>query len=364
MRVSIIILFIAGVLLHSEVRGQQIKPVINFNDKEYNFGTFTEAAGIVTHDFIFTNQGKAPLLISNVKTSCGCTAPEWPHEPVLPGKNGTIRISFDPKDQEGSFNKTIQVYSNADPPVVNLAIKGVVIPAESFNEVYKFTIGDVRFETVYASFGEIVKGSKPLYRIKVFNASHDKPVTITFRQLPAHLKARIIPETLSPQQEGVIEIEFNSAAVNEWDYVVNRLDLLMNGQNVPNSRLNITANIKEDFSGLTASDMAASPMAKFDETSFDFGTINDKTLVEHSFILTNAGKSDLFIRKVSASCGCTAVQPDKTQIRPGESTAIKSVFNPAGREGSQKKAITVITSDPKHSKIILWISGSVIKSDG
>ncbi len=74
--------------------------------------------------FSFTNTGKVPLILNDVKASCGCTTPEWTKEPVLPGKNGTIRVTFNPKNRPGSFSKTIQVNSNADLPVVTLAIRG------------------------------------------------------------------------------------------------------------------------------------------------------------------------------------------------------------------------------------------------
>ena len=76
-------------------------------------------------------------------------------------------------------------------------------------------------------------------------------------------------------------------------------------------------------------------------------------------MLTNEGKSDLVIRKVSASCGCTAVQPDKQVIAPRESVNIKTVFNSAGKVGNQNKTVTIITNDPKKSKMILWVKGEV-----
>jgi len=79
-------------------------------------------------------------------------------------------------------------------------------------------------------------------------------------------------------------------------------------------------------------------------------------------LLTNSGKSDLHIRKVKASCGCTAVQPEKNVIAPGESVNIKTVFNSAGKTGNQNKTVTIITNDPKKSKLILWVKGEVIKS--
>lgn len=355
--VLVLVLFFAAPLL-----GQPVKPAITFAEKEFDYGTFRESDGKVTHDFLFTNQGKIPLIVNEVKASCGCTVPEWPREPVLPGKSGTIRVSFDPKNQSGSFNKTIQVNSNADVPQVVIAIKGVVIPVDKVEDVYKFTVGDMRLQTIYATFGEIYKNKAATYTIKIFNASNDKPASLTFRKIPAHLKIRVIPEVIEPQQEGRIELEYITAGKNDWDYVVDRLDLLINEQAFTNNRINVTANIKEDFSGISAEEMALAPRVEFDSHNYDFGVILGDKVVEHVFKLTNTGKSNLFIRKVTATCGCTAVQPAKTMIPPGDSTVIKVVFNPSGREGNQKKAITVITNDPKRSKSILWINAVVQKS--
>mgnify|MGYP001370511107 CR=1 FL=1 len=351
-------------LLPFAAGAQQLKPIISFTEKEYNFGTFRESDGTVTHDFVFTNSGKTPLIVQNVKASCGCTTPDWPHEPVLPGNTGTIRVSFNPKDRTGPFSKTIQVSSNADVPLVTLSIKGVVIPVDLVEETYRFTVGDLRLQTIYAAFGEIYKGNTADFIIKVYNASNAKPARISFQQIPAHLKITLIPEVIEPLQEGRIEIEYLSAQQKDWDYVVDRLSLLVNGQPVSGNSISITANIKEDFSGISAGDAANAPRVEYDTTTYNFGTISQDQVVEHEFTITNAGKSDLYIRKVSASCGCTAVQPQKTVIPPGGSTSIKAVFNATGREGNQKKAITVITNDPKRSRTILWIHGIVTKTTG
>ena len=252
-----------------------------------------------------------PLIINDVKASCGCTTPEWTREPVLPGKTGTIKVSFNPKSRPGSFNKTIQVNSNADVPSVTLAIQGVVIPVDQVEEVYKYTVGQIRLQTIYAAFGEIYKGNTAEYTINVMNTSMDKSARLTFRQLPPHLKVTMVPEVIEPQQEGRITIEYLSALQKDWDYVVDRLDLLINGQTVSENRISITANIRENFSSLTADDLSNAPVAEFDQTTFNFGTITSDQVVEHVFKLTNQGNSDLLIRKVSASCGCTAVQPAK-----------------------------------------------------
>jgi len=360
---SYTICFILILLTPFRIIGQQSRPVIHFVEKEYDFGTFRESEGNVIHDFTFTNTGKVPLIINDVKASCGCTTPQWTKEPVLPGKTGIIRISYNPKSRPGSFNKTIQVNSNADMPSVTLAVQGVVIPVDQVEVAYKYTAGQLRLQTIYAAFGEVYKGDTADFSIKVMNTSMDKSARLSFRQLPQHLRVTMVPEVIEPQQEGRIVIEYLSSVQKDWDYAVDRIDLLINGQPVSGNRISITANIRENFAGFTADDLSKAPVVTFDQTSFNFGTITSDQVVEHPFRLTNQGSSDLIIRKVSASCGCTAARPVKEIIGPGESTEIKASFNAAGREGSQKKAITVITNDPKRSKSILWINGIVSKPE-
>jgi len=354
-------LFIVFFLSYTALINGQEKSSMVFSEKELNFGTVRAVDGLITHDFVFTNQGKVPLILNDVKSTCGCTVPEWPREPVLPGKSGKISVSFNPSGQSGAVNKTIRILSNASNSPVALAVRGVVIPAEKVEETYKFTIGDIRLETIYAAFGEIYKGRSARYSIKVFNTNQEQPATLTFRSIPAHLKITASPISIAPQQEGILELEYNSDLIHSWDYTVDRLDLLINGKVVPNNRINVTATIKEDFSALTAEQLSMAARAEFDSHQHNFGSITADRIVEHIFVLTNTGKSDLHIRKVSASCGCTAVQPAKTTVLPGESTEIKAVFNARGREGNQKKAITVITNDPRQTRSILWINAVVQK---
>jgi hypothetical protein len=363
MNKNLFLCLILYLLLAYNLGGQQTQPTITFTNKEHDFGTIRELDGAVSYEFNFTNQGKTPLILNDVKASCGCTTPSWPHEPILPGKTGSIKVSFNPKNRPGPFSKSITITSNADTPSMTLLIKGVVIPIEKTEETYKFKIGDIQLSTIYAAFGEIYKGDVPNYNIKIYNSSPQESAKLTFQKIPEHLKISIIPEVIDPLQEGRIEIKYLTPVQKDWDYVVDRLNLLINGQTLANNRINITANIKEDFSKYSSEDLKNSPHVVFDTTFYNFGSINQNDKIEHSFKLSNTGNSDLFIRKVSASCGCTAVQPEKTVIPPGSSTAIKVIFNAAGREGMQKKAITIITNDPKRSRTLLWITGNVIKEN-
>tara|TARA_R110000787_G_scaffold71771_2_gene159784 strand:+ start:160 stop:573 length:414 start_codon:yes stop_codon:yes gene_type:complete len=76
--------------------------------------------------FEFTNTGDAPLIVSNVKSSCGCTVPSKPDGPIAPGESSVIEVKYDTK-RIGPIRKTVTVYSNADQPIVSLKIKGKVL---------------------------------------------------------------------------------------------------------------------------------------------------------------------------------------------------------------------------------------------
>ncbi len=83
-------------------------------------------------EFIFTNTGKEPLIISKCKGSCGCTVPECPKEPILPGESSVIKVNYDEK-RVGSFNKSITITSNAKSSPKIIKIKGKVIAADKAN---------------------------------------------------------------------------------------------------------------------------------------------------------------------------------------------------------------------------------------
>jgi hypothetical protein len=76
-------------------------------------------------EFKFTNNGKEPLVITNCQGSCGCTVPQCPKEPILPGKSGVIKVKYD-TNRIGGIYKTVSVNSNAKSGVITLTIKGTV----------------------------------------------------------------------------------------------------------------------------------------------------------------------------------------------------------------------------------------------
>jgi hypothetical protein len=99
-------------------------PDFKFDQDQFDFGTIPQGTP-VTHDFNFTNTGKEPLIISNAQASCGCTVPNWPKDPVLPGKSSKITVTYNAA-HAGGFTKSITITSNAKTPMSVIYIKGTV----------------------------------------------------------------------------------------------------------------------------------------------------------------------------------------------------------------------------------------------
>jgi hypothetical protein len=344
------------------VNAQTREANLSFDKEVHDFGKINEADGSVTVNFDFTNTGSVPLMIKQVHASCGCTSPNWSKEPVLPGKKGFVSATYDPKNRPGPFNKTVTVVSNATTPNKVLTIRGDVVPKpKSLEDIYRFSMDKIRLKTNHMSFSKVVKDKTGSQRVEIVNIS-DKPVKVTFNRVPAHLTLTAKPAILEPGQEGVIEGIYDAKLKDDWGFVVDRVDVILDGAYNSSNRLTVSATIEEDFGSMTAEQRANAPQIAFSENTFEFPEIKQGEKVEHVFTITNHGKSELIIRKVKASCGCTAVSPKDRIVAAGGSTTMKVIFNSAGKVGKQNKTITVISNDPANSRSILWIKGTVSQS--
>lgn len=133
MKKIITILCIA--LVSFTVNAQDKVAKIEFKTDTIDYGTIEKGANGV-RVFEFTNTGTAPLIISQVTSSCGCTIPKKPEGPILPGKTGVIEVKYD-TNRVNPIRKTITVISNAETPTVALKIKGDVIENKSASVLEK-----------------------------------------------------------------------------------------------------------------------------------------------------------------------------------------------------------------------------------
>jgi hypothetical protein len=339
---------------------QQGSSTIGFEAEQYNFGKIYEKDGKVHHDFIFTNRGQEPLIITNVRPSSGISVLQWTRSPVMNGETGTITVEFNPVNMPGRFNRSITVNSNGSPSSIMLRLLGEVIPREKTPmELYPQEIGTLRLRSNHISFGQVFPGTQRVDSLEVINLSEESLV-LAFTGIPRHITITAIPGILKPGEEGVFVATYDASEIDDWGTITHNFRVLVNGVSHGRNIVYLSANIQEDFSLLSDDEKKQAAKINFDNRVFDFGKLKHGETVEHDFIFTNSGFSDLVIRRVRSGCGCTAIEPQKTLLKPGESSSIKAVFSSKGFRGRQNKGITVITNDPASPNIVLRITGEVM----
>jgi len=116
--------YLSQVLDYFKTTGQ-LNSIIQFTKSEIDLGKVKSGKKYAV-DFHFVNKMNKPLVIFNVKTSCGCTVADWEKNPLKPNESSTIRVVYDAENR-GAFTKSIRVSSNAENGIVELGIKGRVI---------------------------------------------------------------------------------------------------------------------------------------------------------------------------------------------------------------------------------------------
>ncbi len=103
---------------------------LEFAETKHDYGMIVQGEK-VSHTFTFKNTGNEPLVLSNVKPSCGCTTPSWTRDPVAPGEEGEILVEFDSKGKSGKQTKTVTITANTDPATTTITITGEITKPES-----------------------------------------------------------------------------------------------------------------------------------------------------------------------------------------------------------------------------------------
>lgn len=130
--------FLMAAMLLVAVTGfaqEEVKPKnkgeMKFEKTRHDFGVFAADTAVVTHEFVFTNVGKAPLIIHQANASCGCTVPEYTLEPIQPGEKGKITVTYNGKGRRpGVFRKSITIHNNGRQSPIRIYIEGEMIANE------------------------------------------------------------------------------------------------------------------------------------------------------------------------------------------------------------------------------------------
>lgn len=333
---------------------------LEFIETTHDFGEIKESLGHVTTVFKFKNISNKPVIIDRIYAGCGCTTTKYTKDTILPGKSGIIEAVYNTIKNIGAFNKYLIVYTNdTSNKGVYLYLKGYVFKGEKIiEEQYTQVIGHLKFRSNHIAFNRMKNNELKTDTLWFYNSSMKK-MKIEFEKIPQWVKVK--PEKLSLKStfDKYVLITYDASKRNDWGLNFDKFSIKTNDDTLSVKDIYVSAQIEEDFSSFTKEQLENSPVAYFKVTEYDFGEVKEGTNIFYRFELQNTGKSELEIRKVSTSCGCTISNVDKTTLKAGENCFVSASFNTGGRVGEQQKTITVVTNDPNKTIIILSLIGTI-----
>ena len=328
--------------------GQQA--VITFEKTEHDFGKINEADGRVSVVFNFKNEGMAPLVLSNVRASCGCTTPTWTKEPVEPGQTGTITVTYNPNGRPGRFQKTVTITSNASEPTKKVYIKGEVIPkqAKPVNQ-YKLEVGELNMKSRVLDLGTIKHGEKASGELEYTNLKKEahKVELATNGQTDAFLIHQITLNEVKPNEVGKFFFAADTKDSKLYGPVEVYAYVVVDGKKDLSEpyRLTIKANIEEDFSNLSVEQKQSAPIievpAEINAGKFAAGKV-------HKFVLPihNSGVRALEIRRAYCPDERVNVKSTPKPIKSGKKGALALDINAKElKAGAYSREIILISND-------------------
>ena len=347
-----IMMLLAGVLTAGMLFAQE--PVIEYDKTEHDFGKINEADGRVTTVFTFKNSGMTPLVLNNVRASCGCTTPKWTKEPVAPGEEGQITVTYNPNGRPGHFNKTITVTSNAKTSTTKLHIKGEVIP-KSVKPVDKFPVkmGALALVTDVMDFGDVKKGAVTNNTIGYTN-QQEAAFTLACRNtvdyvfaVPAANAERLDQQyTIEKNQKNDLQLKFDANLFPTYGPMEEKIYLVIDGKEDPKHVITVRANVVEDFSKMTEEQLANAPIVTM-ANELNLGTFKKGKKAKATFHISNAGQDMLLIHRIIADYDGMTINAAKS-VRSGKRGNFTVNFTPTDA-GTYEIPVTVITNDPKQS---------------
>jgi hypothetical protein len=351
---------VLAVLIPLASSAQLAEPLI-FREKTHDFGSIEEVKGNVDHEFVFTNRTSRPVRIVTVTPSCGCTTPGWTKEPVSPGKTGFVKVSFDPRGRPGYFNKSLNVVIDAEPTTVVLQIKGnVTRNVPSGGNEFPVAMGSLRLKSKTFAMGTVYLNlDEPAFKVFPVMNGGEKPLKLLTAQRPTYVTIDLPVDPIEPGQEGFIKIHYSAKERGSFGFANDNITITTDDAVDPVKSISLFATLEEFYPTPTAEELLTAPQALLKETSLDFGQFPSGTSLERRVTLINKGKKELKIRAIQGNCPCISAEAIKQSLRPGDSTQIRILFNPQTRGGTQQKAITVYTNDPRNPVQLVSVSAVV-----
>lgn len=329
------------------------QPRFTSNTEMYSFGQI-EWKHPVMAQYTITNTGDQPLVLTEVDPDCACSIAQWTKTPIAPGAKGTVNVTFD-AEALGHFQKSVAIYTNAQPHLVYLKFNGEVVQEiKDFTKTHPYLIGQIRIDKNSLDFPDIQHGERPVIHIGVVNLS-DRPYEPVLMHLPPYLEMEVKPDVLQKGEKGIITLTLNSEKLTDFGLTQASVYLArFAGDKVgEENEIPVSAILLPDFSGMTASEKANAPAISLSAKDIDMSAVlTKKSKARQDITVTNTGRSPLQISKLQVFHPAVGVSLKKSVLQPGESTRLRVTVEKKNI-GKKRRHLRflMITNDPMQPKV-------------
>ena len=348
------------------------QPVATWLEKVHDFGVILEQDGKVHCMMRVVNTGTEPLIIVKAQAGCGCTAIQFPQEPIQPGDTATVGITYNPSGRPGQFTKQVLVTTNTMPQRTIVEISGNVIPSDAtLDEQYPVRAGSLRISQSIIPFGELVKGKNKTLYLSAYNASTDT-VMVTVMGFKPHLRLAVVPDTVPPARVTALTVHYLSDKAPLWGLNTDTVMVFCRSLRhrptdgpVGMAEIQVMAQVIEDFDALSDKDRHDAPVISVDcGDRIDLGTFTKLgERVTRTFTITNRGKRPLAIRRLWVPDGeGITVTANRTEIKRGKSATVTVTVDTSRQQGDLLNVpLTVMTNDPVTPRLTIRLVGIIDK---
>lgn len=329
------------------------QPRFASNTEMHNFGQ-VEWKHSATAQYTITNTGDQPLVLTEVEPDCACSVAQWTQTPIQPGEKGTISVTFD-AEALGRFQKSVAIYTNAQPHLVYLKFNGEVVQKiTDFTKAHPYLIGQIRIDKNNLDFPDMQHGEQSVMQISVVNLS-DRPYEPILMHLPPYLQMEKEPNVLQKGEKGLITLTLDSEKLTDFGLTQTSVYLArFAGDKVgEENEIPVSAILLPDFSGMTDAEKANAPVINLSSKDMDMvPMLTKKTKARQDITITNQGRAPLQISKLQVFHPAVGVSLKKSVLQPGESTRLRVTVEKKNIGKTRRHLrLLMITNDPTQPKV-------------
>lgn len=340
-------------------RNQPASPLV-FEESVWDFGRFEEAGGPVSHTFKFKNTATTPIVIERVVTSCGCTTPEYSRQPVRPGQESQITITYDPDGRPGRFSREVNIITGGGKNRNTITIKGVVNPRpHTIADDYAYDFGHgLRGSTSHKGFSYVAQGTTKSVVVDIANESA-APIALGYEwEEKSGLLSVALPAKLEPEERAQMTLTYDLTSKEHYGELLDKIRLTIDGKR---ATMSLTASgtgidkFPENLRGQKVARFGLSP------AFYNFGRVSRDMDLTTTITIVNQGDADLIVRSVEPRKHITTDLKAGTVVPARGEHKFKVTLVVGEKDGGDVfGTLTIVANDPERPMREIRLSAVVL----